>query len=1108
MKKNLRPSAFASLLLIIVSLCQPSSGLGQTNNALTEKLVKHRLQALGADDNTATREAYESVSRWLQQANAHDQDAVSYEQQAANAPIRKAEIQLRMDELESANSHVSTRFDGLALDQLEAKLAAQRAALAEAINERDAVDRRMQAREVNAEQAHRRLQEISERLPQLGETTVTLNRQASPSLLEATQWNTLGEQLALEAERRALNAKLASQPARFSVMPLQRAELAMQMEQNAATIALLETQLSARENSGESITDIGIPPDQPAYPVAEALAISSSHLRQQRTDLTVQRRAIAAQRDQVQRQSRILSDRFATARRVVDFAGDSDVLGNVLLVHWREIENYQIDNPTEGLAQAIGNSVISRIAHEEALAALASSSAHINDKLAQAKIEPDQVTQADRAKLVELARKNREQLNILIADESSFIDAAAQLKSDYQRLTELTLEYRTFLDGLILWIPSHPPLQTIDFAGIPETVASLLHSRPDIDLAQVEPAALLALLAALLLVASRRRLRQAQRDLSEKIVRPREDAISYTISALLLTLLQALTLPLVLIGVSGLFASGSSLLSQAIAEALLSLVTLAYVLSSLHYLCAKYGVGRNHFGWHDATCDRLRREADLFQRVGLPMLGITAVVLLMEIDNSEAALGRLLYLATLLLLMGHIGWLMKRSAIHHRSNQTLITRLRLRAGALLACAMATIAVAMGHLYSVDLLFNSAVETSALCLALLLIYGLLSRWLQIARRRVRMAQLLAYRNAETDTEQALNDDSRTGLIELGDTSAQLLMAGTLTTGFFALIYLWSPLLPVLTALNRVTLWTTTAMVDGESIMLPITLQTVTIVIFLAIATFYCAKKLPALIELLLRQHTSISASARYTVITLVNYIIIGTGLITALGALGLKWSQLQWLVAALGVGIGFGLQEIVANFISGLIILFERPIRVGDVVTVGGQEGTVSRIRIRATTIRDWDGKELLVPNKDFITSQLLNWTLSDQVTRIVINVGIAYGSDVEQALKLLEELIVKHQDVIDDPPSRVLFTELGDSSLILVARCFIRSVDDRMKVVSELHRAIYARFNEAGLVFAFPQLDVHLDAMAPISNTREQAGPLATPTAHVPALSPSPPRSR
>jgi len=186
------------------------------------------------------------------------------------------------------------------------------------------------------------------------------------------------------------------------------------------------------------------------------------------------------------------------------------------------------------------------------------------------------------------------------------------------------------------------------------------------------------------------------------------------------------------------------------------------------------------------------------------------------------------------------------------------------------------------------------------------------------------------------------------------------------------------------------------------------------------------------------------------------------------------------VAALGVGIGFGLQEIVANFISGLIILFERPIRVGDVVTIGDRDGTVTKIRIRATTLRDWDGKELLVPNKEFITGRLLNWTLSDPQTRLVIPVGIAYGSNVELALRILMDVVSNHPAVLEDPEPSVLFLGFGDSSLNLVARCFVGRMDQRMPTTSDLHRAIDNAFKEAGIVIAFPQRDMHLDAVQPI----------------------------
>ncbi len=204
--------------------------------------------------------------------------------------------------------------------------------------------------------------------------------------------------------------------------------------------------------------------------------------------------------------------------------------------------------------------------------------------------------------------------------------------------------------------------------------------------------------------------------------------------------------------------------------------------------------------------------------------------------------------------------------------------------------------------------------------------------------------------------------------------------------------------------------------------------------------------------------------------------------------GASWSQIQWLVAALSVGIGFGLQEIVANFISGLIILFERPIRVGDFVSVGETDGAVTRIRIRATTIRTQDGKELLVPNKEFITGRLLNWSLSDQTIRLVLTIGVAYGSDVRRAMALLREAAEEHADVLDEPCPSVIFQGFGDNALTMMLRCFVDDVDLRYPTISALNEAINDKFNQAGIVIAFPQRDLHFDAGEPVTVRFEQEG--------------------
>jgi potassium efflux system protein len=183
------------------------------------------------------------------------------------------------------------------------------------------------------------------------------------------------------------------------------------------------------------------------------------------------------------------------------------------------------------------------------------------------------------------------------------------------------------------------------------------------------------------------------------------------------------------------------------------------------------------------------------------------------------------------------------------------------------------------------------------------------------------------------------------------------------------------------------------------------------------------------------------------------------------------------VAAIGLGLGFGLQEIFANFISGLIILFERPIRVGDTVSVGGVDGTVSKIRIRATWITGFDRKELIVPNKAFVTGQLVNWTLSDPILRLTIPVGIAYGSDTERAVATLQRVADESVWVLRDPAPQVFFTGFGDSSLSFELRVFSRGVARRFELRHRLHMKIDKAFREEGIEIAFPQRDLHVRSL-------------------------------
>ena len=225
---------------------------------------------------------------------------------------------------------------------------------------------------------------------------------------------------------------------------------------------------------------------------------------------------------------------------------------------------------------------------------------------------------------------------------------------------------------------------------------------------------------------------------------------------------------------------------------------------------------------------------------------------------------------------------------------------------------------------------------------------------------------------------------------------------------------------------------------------------------------------------------VTAASAYAAATVAKYGLTIMIILTVLSMLGGSWSQIQWAVAALSLGIGFGLQEIVANFFSGLIILFEQPIRVGDSVTVGGTSGVVTKIEMRATTIRDWDRRELLVPNKEFVTGRLLNWSLTDPVIRLHIQVGVAYGTDMDKAIEIVQQAANQHPLVLSDPMPLVTFEEFGDSSLNISLRYFLEEQEQRLPTSSAIRLDISRRFKEAGISVAFPQRDVHLDTSAPL----------------------------
>jgi small-conductance mechanosensitive channel len=202
--------------------------------------------------------------------------------------------------------------------------------------------------------------------------------------------------------------------------------------------------------------------------------------------------------------------------------------------------------------------------------------------------------------------------------------------------------------------------------------------------------------------------------------------------------------------------------------------------------------------------------------------------------------------------------------------------------------------------------------------------------------------------------------------------------------------------------------------------------------------------------------------------------------------GIDLNSFALLAGALGVGIGFGLQDIVRNFISGLILIFERPIQIGDAVQVEELSGRVMHIGIRSSTVKTWEGAEVIVPNGNLISNKLINWTLSDQRRRIDIKVGVAYGTDVNLVMETLLDCAKRNEKILTDPAAYVLFNDFGESSLDFELRCWTADFGAWVEIRSDIRVAIDKAFKENKIEIPFPQRDLHLKSGFDLPDTATQ----------------------
>ncbi|GGB98204.1 miniconductance mechanosensitive channel MscM [Marinobacterium zhoushanense] len=692
-----------------------------------------------------------------------------------------------------------------------------------------------------------------------------------------------------------------------------------------------------------------------------------------------------------------------------------------------------------------------------------------------------------RQRLLEQLRQSRQQL----------INVRSQILSTQQQINDQTEQARTLIEQHLLWLPTVEPLDSDWFNDLQSGFTHLQQRWQQLNAAQpllVPSHSRLPLIGLPLLLAAAalslsRYLRKHRQRWHQQIGKVSQDRFSRTFRLLVAAPLIATPLPTFALLLQYSLNTAHPLYDT-ITSLLYALAAIAFVdLCALGWLRTPHGLLCAHLEIPERLCRVLRREISLLGWVTLPLLAGLFISDGVEQADLLASGGRLLFLLLTLILLRFwwVMWKINNEFNRLTEHPSWWTDSRLWIGGMLAFNLVMFGLGI-YGYLLGALFLMLILTLLVIQVALvfMLYRLGRRWLLIEERRIafkqaqerRAEQIAARSNPEEEDLPQPKED----YIDLKTISDQARTLNKLTAIALLALLIWLTLgdfLPTLQILERIPLWSTYQTTAAGEVLRAITLSDLITGLIILAVSLLAAYNLPGLLELLVLRHLKLSPGTGFAVTTLLKYILILVGVMAGISQFGLEWNKLQWLVAALGVGLGFGLQEIVANFVSGLILLFEKPIRIGDTVTIGDVTGRVSQIQIRATTLIDWDRKEVVIPNKTFITERLINWSLTDATTRIVLQVGVAYGSDTEQVKQLLVEIAKEHPLVLKDPEPDAYFRTFGASTLDFDLRVFVAHMEDRIPVTDALNHSIDRHFRDAGIEIAFPQLDVHLHRSPP-----------------------------
>jgi len=874
---------------------------------------------------------------------------------------------------------------------------------------------------------------------------------------------------------------------------------------------IMQTQKTQQaESELEQTVKTPIDTSSPLYPIQAKLI----QIQQDKTNLTRQENTIQQKINATIDTNNMLQADYARDKQIIELEGSRDIVAQVLHKRVDTLSTIRIQKSTVlRIKDQLNQAVLAQILLSENLrqATQKSPDMLVNELLSQTPQTVELNRQELENRILEIQSRYIEAAKELQNLYPSFISKLSELNSVYIQQQQQIQEYTQFLHNHLLWLPN---VQAQSLLSIDALRASLewffapqnynaLFADINETINTHKAGIALWLLGIILLLSLRHSFKKSLELSSAKIASIRTDSIIYTFKAFGFTVLLTILVPFIFVGAASLFNDlrMPSEYTQRLTNSLMNAGILTFILGGLQQICRPGGLAQKHLHWNHSTVKSLYKEL----KWAVPFGALLIIIIGLNTDSvgpsDRQLIGRLSFIALMagLTILIYRLWSPKSDIMRMANNQTnqhSWTQLHFIWFPLLLLIPTFLiwSTLSGYYYSSLVIAERLNLTAGLLLIIYMLRELLLRSLYLSERklhfaeRVKQQEILAAARQNTDdnspkpsSELPNIEEAEVNYDKLNNQVRQTVSLGYFLSLVIAVWFLWSDIFLALNLINDSTLpLLKSQVVDGVIQQVPLTLGDLIQGLTIGAVTLLVAKNLPGILEFTLLKYLPISNAARYAVSSLTQYIVAIIGFILIFRALGIEWSNIQWLVAALSVGLGFGLQEIVANFVSGIILLFEQPLRVGDIVTVDGVTGKVSKIRIRATTIVNWDRQELVIPNKQIITGQLINWSLSDPINRVKIDVGIAYGSDVNLAMKLILEAAQENSKVLKDPEPTVIFDSFGDNSLGMVLRGFSDDLENLISIKSDLRNAINDKLNEAGIVVSFPQRDLHLDTSSPL----------------------------